>query len=273
MMLRTAWCEVMELIGLADPWWEDVARYYGVGRRRAIALGTRRKDRRPDLPGSATCRPVSGKTWDELWAAKPRTTPAEIASFYHEVGSWCVFRQLVRHRGRSFHDVAVHLPSRGTFLEYGCGIAPISWWLAHHHRLFRAVLVDVPSEPLEFGLSRLVKFAMTQPGGSRLYVDRWTVNPMPRRLPSADCIAILEVLEHVPSPILVMRSILAALKPGGWLLEDFRAHDGDGSPTDLESAAMERPAMYHLLRRECRLVSGEVPEAPFGGGRRWWVKR
>ena len=96
---------------------------------------------------------------------------------------------------------------------------------------------------------------------------------MPAQVVPFDIAVCLEVMEHVPSPILAMRAILAALKPSGWLYEDFRSHDGDGSPTDLESAARERDAMYRIVRQDCRLVSGEVPEAPFGGGRRWCVKR
>lgn len=266
MTLRAAWCELTERLGFADDWWSDAERYYGVSRREAIRLGTRAPGRRPSLPGSRTCAPVSGKTWDELWSARPRTTAAEIASFYQEVGSWCVFRQLVRHRGRGFQEVSDRTPRSGTVLEYGCGIAPVSWWLASRRPDTHIALVDIPSEPLEFARWRLDK----------MHRGWWCgLITNDNAIPITPChVAVcLEVLEHVPSPIIAMRSILAALKSGGWLYEDFRSHDGDGSPADLESAAMERDAMYRIVRRECRLVEGDVPEAPDGGNRRWWQKR
>src|SRR3990167_8389398 len=250
MTLRAAWCELTERLGLADDWWSAVAAYYGVSRRDAIRLGPRAPGRRPTLPGSPTCAPVSGHIWEELWAAKPRTTPAEIASFYREVGSWCVFRQLVRHRGRGFVDVSRRLPKGGTLIEYGCGIAPVTWWLSQRRTNFNVALVDIQSEPLEFALVRL--HGVVKKLGqlcAALHVYRYRVGSVLPHMPAHDVAVVLEVLEHVPSPILTMRSILAALKPGGWLLEDFRSHDGDGSPADLESAAMARPAMYHLLRR------------------------
>jgi len=261
MTLRAAWCELTERLGLADDWWSACQSYYGVSRREAIRLGTRAPGRRPTLPGSPTCARIEGKTWEELWSAKPRTTPAEISSFYREVGSWCVFRQLARHRGRGFPDVSKRLPRGGTLLEYGCGIAPVSWWLNQRRGDFTAILVDLDAEPIHFGWRRLT---LERRGFCFVGVCD---------LPRCDLAVCLEVLEHVPSPILAMRAILAALTAGGWLLEDFCTHDGGGSPADLESAVMERPAVYELLRRECRLVEGDVPEEPFGGGRRWWVKR
>ena len=143
---RTVWNELKERLGNQN-WWEDVEGYYGVTKREAIKLGTRAKGRRPDLPGSATCEPVRGKTLEEIWHSRLRDSEEAIFSFYREVGSWFVFRQLVRHRGRSYGFIARHLQSNGVLAEFGCGIAPISHWVATHRparwRWFH--LVDVPS--------------------------------------------------------------------------------------------------------------------------------
>src|SRR3990167_4537526 len=209
MSLRTAWCELTERLGLADDWWSDVASYYGVSRRDAIRLGTRAPSRRPTLPGSPTCAPVSGKTWEEVWVGKPRTTPAEIASFYREVGSWCVFRQLVRHRGRGFQEVSSRIPPSGRFLEFGCGIAPVSWWMSRHRPDVLATLADVPSEPIYFAVMRMLH--IPKPPALRLIKEGVVPSFLPS-FPPCDVAVCLEVLEHVPSPILAMRAILAALK-------------------------------------------------------------
>ena len=255
---RNACCEVMERLGLADDWWSDVRAYYGVSRREALALGERAPGRRPDLPGSRTCVPVSGKTWEEIWNARPRTTPEAIESFWREVGSWCVFRQLVRHRGRGFPEIDKVLPRDGALLEYGCGIAPVTWWLTRRRRDFVPTIYDVPSEAYEFARYRLKRFrGKNTPWRTRFY----------------DVAVVLEVLEHVHDPLAAIGNILATLKSGGHLFEDYYVHDGHGSPADLESAALARPEVYDLIRAHCDLVSGQSPDAPEGGGRRQWRRR
>lgn len=260
MSLRERYCEVTERLGLADPWWLDVERDYGVGRREALGLGARAPGRRPTLPGSKTCQPVSGMSWEEIWQAKPRRTEAEIEAFWRDVGSWCVFRQLVRHRGRGFPAIRRVLRPGGVLLEWGCGIAPVSWWLQRRGVRFQPLLIDLPSEPLAFAKRRVRVETPLRP---------------PRHALDAivDVAVVLEVLEHVTSPLEAMVSILFALRHGGYLFEDYYRHDGAGSPADLESAAKARPAVYELIREHCELITGQAPEAPEGGGRRCWRKR
>lgn len=258
-MIRDLVLEIRERLGLADDWWTDCRNYYGVSRREAIALGTRAPGRRPNLPGSRTCAPVSGQTWEQIWESKPRDTVKAIESFWLEVGSWCVFRQLVRHRGHRFPEIDQALPYGGVLLEFGCGVAPVTWWLKRRRcDPFVPVLIDVPSEAVEFAHYRIKE-----------YVTGW--HGWPRH--AADVAVVLEVLEHLHDPLKVMAEILLALKPRGALFEDYHNHHGHGSPADLESAARARPAVYTLIREHCDLIAGQSPEAPEGGGRRQWRKR
>src|SRR3990167_6265569 len=46
-----------------------------------------------------------------------------------------VLRQAYYHRDRCFHLASALLPRGGVWLEYGCGIAPVSTWLARQRRL------------------------------------------------------------------------------------------------------------------------------------------
>ena len=53
-------------------WYDDLCEYYKVTPEEADLLGTRKTGRKPNLPGSLTCDPVSGKTFEEIWERKPR---------------------------------------------------------------------------------------------------------------------------------------------------------------------------------------------------------
>lgn len=253
-----------QILRIDPPWWADVCACYGVTPARARALGRRSSGRRPDFPSGP-----KGQTYEEIWASRPRETVADIVAFYSELGSWPVFRQAYRRRYGAWPMVAAALPPNGVVLEYGCGIAPVTWWLARRRQNFAAWLVDVPGQALTFGVRRL------QRGGRS---PRWletsvvTDEQLPS-LPPCDVAVVTEVLEHVPHPLAVVGLILGALREGGTLLEDFYDHHGAGSPADLPSAARERPDVYALIRSRCRLLSGRPPESPEGGGVRKWVKR
>lgn len=273
-MIRALYHDLMERAGYRDEWWREVQEYYRVDRKTAIELGTRGKDRRPKLPGSPTCLPVSGKTWEEIWNARPRDSEEAITAFWKEVGSWCVFRQLVRHRGADFTGVYLRMPRYGTLLEFGAGIAPVTWWMFHHRQDFSATLVDVRAEPLDFAEWRLWKRH-----GQKIKFNLKAYGHDEMDLISAgyflgyDVVTCLEVLEHVPHPRKTIEQLVGLLKPGGSLLEDFYDHQGFGSPADLDSAAEERPLVYQFLRETCIFDWGRPPETRFGGGRRWWRKR
>ena len=66
-------------------WYDDLCEYYNISPQEAEVLGTRKKGRKPNLPGSATCQPVSGLTFEEIWDSKPRETSAQIFDFYKEI--------------------------------------------------------------------------------------------------------------------------------------------------------------------------------------------
>ena len=255
-----------ELLRLDPPWWQDLARCYGVTPAQARALGQRAPGRRPDFPAGP-----KGRTYEEVWASRPRDTVADIIAFYGELGSWPVFRQVYRHRFRAWPEVARALPSGGFVLEYGCGVAPVTWWLAQRRRDFHPVLVDVPGQAFSFALRRLKALKPPLPALTTLTVTDDRV----LSLPPCDVAVCSEVLEHVPSPVAVIRNILLSLKPGGDLWEDFYKHSDDAppSPADLPSARRERPEVYDLLVQRCEWIGGRHWQAPEGGGVRHWRRR
>ena len=260
-----------QALGLELPWHTDLCQWYKVSPRRALELGTRQNGRRPDLPGSLTCPPVSGKTWEELWAARPRNSEEAVLGFYREIGAWATFRQVVRHRWRSYAFVARHLPRNGVLLEYGCGVAPISHWLATHPWQVGGeptyILVDVDSEHFTFG-----RWRVAAADGEALELVVEPGKPLPT-LPPCDVAICSEVLEHVPDPVAVIRHVGGALKPSGVLFEDFHRHDIESDGPDLPSARAARPAVYRYLWKQFAFEVGRTWEMPDGGGLRRWRKR
>ena len=113
-----------------------LSEYYDVPLEEALKLGTRGAKRKPILPGSKTCSPVSGVTMEDLWGFHPRKTQSDIFGFYRDQGAWSSFRQCVRlleiteqyrflldasFKGMKEDDIVV--------CEYGCGVAPFSFLL------------------------------------------------------------------------------------------------------------------------------------------------
>ena len=54
-----------------DKWSDDLCEYYGVSEEAALELGTRSSGRKPSLPGSKTCEPVSDMTFEDGCGGAP----------------------------------------------------------------------------------------------------------------------------------------------------------------------------------------------------------
>ena len=261
------------LQGSQRPWYRDLCDYYGVTPEQALKLGTRTSGRRPDLPGSATTHPVSGKTMEELWETGQRRTEAEIFSFYQEIGAWLAFRQVVHHRDNRFAYLLPCLKPENRFCEYGAGVAPVAFRAVERKRRppHLITVVDVPSEHFTFGVWRLKRLVDEK----KAPVEVSPVEILPGRLlltGSFEVIAVLEVFEHLPNPLEVAHHLCDHLEPGGLLWENYVRLE-DPRESDLESAQAQRGLVHRHLYQVCRLVQGRGPEAPGGGGTRCWQKR
>ena len=114
---------------LEDQWHKYICDYYDVTPEEAFKLGTRATGRKPSLPGSKTCEPVSDMTFEDIWALSPRDTIEEIHNFYRDQGAWSSFRQTIRHLELSnFRKnlMSQLVNNNAHFVEYGCGIAPFT---------------------------------------------------------------------------------------------------------------------------------------------------
>lgn len=254
-------------------WHRDLGEYYGVTPEQALELGSRSRGRRPDLPGSATSEPVSGKSFEEIWESNKRENPEEVHSFYQEMGSWAAFRQVVLHRRNRFRHILRRVEPGSNLCEYGAGVAPLSFCCVETLRRGPAsiTVTDVAGEHFTFGIWRLNRLA----GEMKAPVRIQAVVVKPDGLPltgTYQTIVILEVFEHLYNPLEVARHLIAHLDRGGYLWENYLVEEEvDGA--DLQIAQVQRPEVMEILRTELELIQGDDPESPLGGGTRCWRKR
>ena len=111
-----------------------------------------------------------------------------------------------------------------SILEYGCGIAPISYSLLKYgkNRSLNITIADIPQINSHFALWRL--------GNAVNFVK---LVPYKHELPEKvyDVVFMITVLEHLPDPLPTLRSVTDSLKIGGTIVFDYIKGDGDGQDT------------------------------------------
>jgi len=172
-----------------------------------------------------------GSTVAEAWkSAKPRS-PADVRRFYSETESY-VYELVVDHchiRRRSPWEALMaridRLGTNKTVLAFGDGIGSDSIAIARSGH--KVTYFDVPGVTSKFARFRFERENLLQP---------ITVVEVESDIPADtfDVAVCIEVLEHLPDPIAVMRGLHRALKHGGKALitESFESV-GDEFPSHL----------------------------------------
>ena len=264
---------------------KHLCEYYNIMPQEALTLGTRASGRKPSLPGSKSCKPVSGMTYEDIWDLSTRKSEEEIFKFYKDQGSWSTFRQCVRH-GDQINE---HLQFLGVFdnvfnsgmhiVEYGCGVAPFLFTLVNSitnptETDIRISLSDVDCEHLDFGHWRMGNILNERRYKNfNLYKETIKPNELPKYKEKIDFAIVTEVFEHVPDPIGVADNLLSQMSEGGMILENFIKHEpDDGGGPDLESAARQRSQYYEYLYSNFELIGGHT-EQELPNGNRIWKRR
>lgn len=248
-------------------WHKYVCEYYNVTPDEALELGTRKSGRRPNLPGSPTCNPVSGKTFEDIWEGHPRKSTSDVFKFYKDQGAWSSFRQTVRHKDLenlhlSMFNFAGNLNvlQEGSHVcEYGCGVAPfittfLKFCPEDINMTFTAT--DVESEHFYFAQFKLNKIKEDR---NLKNVNLNFITIVPNELPSfnkpVDVLLCFEVMEHVPSPLSAIHNISQQMKNGGLYIENFIKSeiDEESDGPDLKSAQIERDSYYQFLDENFKL--------------------
>lgn len=249
---------------MQQPWFTDVCEYYKVDPITAERLGTRSPGRRPDLPGSATCEPVSGMTFEELWDSKPRETIQQKMDFYKDIGAWQVFRQSVY---RKMFDITPLIQfidfSKETvnICEYGCGIAQFTNNIIEKvngnvPKNVNFTIVDVEGEHLHFAKWRLEKKAPEHEFEVHTISEEYMVPKFERKL---DFVLMTDVLEHAPNPLELVKNVCENSNDGAILIESWVKVDDPGYADLKESADQrEETEKYFSENYEIVAVYGDI---------------
>jgi SAM-dependent methyltransferase len=243
-------------------WYDDLCEYYNVSPQQALQLGTRAKGRKPGLPGSRTCEPVSDMTWEELWDAKPRETLEQRFAFLKDIGSWQAFRQCVYRKDFPYEQIIRFCPAGSSVLEYGCGVAPLTNSFVEMYgddHQYKFSLVEVECEHYEFAKWRLNKKA---PKTEFKFYEPTHEKPTPDFGDNTfDLVVIMDVLEHLPNPYDVMKEIMTRLNDGAILVDTWIDHDhGEIGYGDTQEAFDQRDETIAMMKKGLRLMSppGEI---------------
>jgi len=251
-------------------WHDDLCEYYDVSAEEAEELSARKKGRKPSLPGSATCEPVSGLTFEEIWKSKLRETTAQIFEFYKDIGAWSSFRQCKYHEhGPAYNSGPItaqqislnQLDGNIKVLEYGAGVAPVSCWL--HDNLkncnFELYINDVPCEHLTFGEWRLNK--------RKANVKKFEIKP--DEFPDYgdvkfNFIYMLDVLEHLDDPLGAVNEVIKYSAPNETLFFETWVNHEEGKSTHCD---LDRDK-----EKTIKLIKQNFSLAMNAGGMRVWKK-
>ena len=106
-------------------------------------------------------------------------------------------------------------------LEYGCGIAPITYSLKNYSikndlRFNIADIRQINSHYAKWRLPKDVNFIEIKP----------YKNPFDNLKEKFDVVFLVTVMEHLPDPLEVVKNIHRSIKKGGYLLFDYILSDG-----------------------------------------------
>tara|TARA_R100000697_G_scaffold75973_1_gene88278 strand:+ start:228 stop:989 length:762 start_codon:yes stop_codon:yes gene_type:complete len=252
-------------------WYKDLCEYYKVDPAEAILLSERKTGRRPNLPGSETCEPLSGKNWEEIWDSKPRETLQQKMEFYNEVGSWQSFRQCNYRKDFPFAFFYNAFTRFGDhILEYGSGVCPLANAFIEENEkpYYEFSFVEVECEHYRFGKWRLNKKS-PDTKFNFFTVDHTTPTPDFGVVRKFDFVSMLDVLEHLPNPLDVIKKVNDHTNPGGYLLETWVEHDHDTGPShaDLPEAEEQREDVFKYINENFTLILEPI------AGYRVWKKK
>ena len=230
--LERSWRRAREqVLGVDLSIFDKTIRYYRESRGETV---TRRQ---------ALARALDKKRHKLQWFETDRETEEAIRHFYQEVDVY-PFRQpyLWRFGGyRWIMRLVEHVPSP-SLLEYGCGSAVLTEYLADRFSQAQFTVADIPSVALDFVAwkKRTYRYPYTI----------LTVGPGKEGIPlreAYDLIFCRDVLEHTLNPLEIVQSFLDHLSPGGVLVINFlKSCKGE----NLQTAFEQREPVKELLQRE-----------------------
>ncbi len=136
-------------------------------------------------------------------------------------------------------------------LEYGCGIAPITYSLKNFSiksdlQFHIADIRQINSHFARWRLAKDVNFIEIKP----------YKNPLEDLKEKFDAVFLVTVMEHLPDPLEVVKNIHRSIKTGGYLLFDYILSDGHAQ--DTIEAVKQRDQVLSFIKQNFDLKKGEL---------------
>ena len=149
----------------------------------------------------------------------------------------------------SFFNIDKYLTNKTKFLEYGCGIAPISYSILNYSskkpEIYYADILQINSIYAQYRLKSRAKFIKLEP-------ENYNLN-----LPNDfDVITINTVLEHLTDPLDCIQYLTSILKKGGLLIFDYIISEGTG--LDTIEALNQRSAVIEFISKNFLVLKGSL---------------
>lgn len=230
-----------------EPWWSDVCKHFKITPKEALLIAASKN--RPTM-----------KVWEEWDANKEVVEASEknviqtwknsandfiVRNCYYHESIWKDWNQELK---------LLNYKSGKTILDYGCGVSSFTKWALAKFDMINITLAELDGPMLDFLKWRFgekVKYIPTREGELNLNGKY-------------DIIMCLDVLEHVWSPLKLVKEFFGVLDDNGSLMETY-IDDSRGS--NLIKSNQERREVFAYLNENMRLVYGSI-----NGGTRIWVK-
>ena len=149
----------------------------------------------------------------------------------------------------SFFNIDKYLKNKTKFLEYGCGIAPISYSILNYSskkpEIYYADILQINSIYAQYRLKGKAKFIELLP-------ENYNLN-----LPNDfEVITIKTVLEHLTDPLDCIKYLTSILKKNGVLILDYVISEGKGLDT-IESLN-QRKEVIEFLKNNFLVLEGSL---------------
>ena len=130
----------------------------------------------------------------------------------------------------------------GHVLDYGSGIG-ICFDEIRNKTEYKKYFLDIPGPAFDFVRSKYPDGEFIEAAGADLGISKF------------DLIVITDVLEHLIDPVSVLKGVIKAIKPGGYLLYYFS--ENTSKPGHVVESIQKKPICDAMLRKEfievCRL--------------------
>ena len=136
-----------------------------------------------------------------------------------------------------------------TVLEYGCGIAPVTYSLVNYSlkRKLNLVIADIRQINFHYAIHRLpneVKNFTITPYQNSIEVGKYNV------------VIMITVMEHLPNPLETVVNITKGLKKGGIFIFDYIISDGHAQ--DTIEAVDQRKDVLDYINQKYTTLYGEL---------------